>query len=454
MKLSVLKTQKWLIVAYSISLLIQIILVIGFFYFNWISQISQDSLFYEFLRTSLEPYQDFQIWYKSFVENLLYEDWVPYTYFFPDIEEYSNWFSYLWDLFVGIRQYYYVYPPFFLYILVFPGLFDINLIFIPLLIATNLLPIIIYKFLSTHCNGNVAEWGFLATIFCPLLIFYNGGLLLNTSLVSLFFMMTLYLVSKNKFKSACILLSISFLFKQIVIFFILPMLAYMVIQSSKNKEGKFIITYFKNLLIYSIIIIGTSLLGSLPWIIINPRGYINSIFVTQGFTFIPNFQIPNHNSPVHWYSFLAGLNLPYWILYILGFLTFSFIGIIIIEIIIVVLLHYYYYQKTLNWLRFLDIIVYTAFLTHLFFPRGVYKYYFSFHIPIVILWLCYHFKELHLVKNIKRTRWLIYFIIVSSVIMLIPRNFYLLLIWGIVIIMIKKNLNINQTLKINSSILE
>ncbi len=452
MRLSYLKSRKKLIIAYLISLLIQIILIMGFNYYNWMSQVSQNSLLYEFLRSSLEPYHDYQIWYKSFVKNWLYEDWIPYTYFLPEIEGYTNWFSYLWDLLVGINQYYYIYPPFFLYLLTLPGLIDVNLIFIPLLVSTNLIPIIIYKFLSKQCNEKVAEWAFIATAFCPFLIFYNGGLLLNTSIVTLFFIITLYLVSLNKFKLSCVLLSISFLFKQTVIFFVLPMLAYMVIQSSKNKEGKFIKLYFKELLIYSTLILGTIFLGSLPWIIVNPRGYVNSIFVNQGFTFFPSFQVLHHSSPVHWYSFLAGLNFPYWILYILGFLTFSLIGIIILEIVIVALLHYWYYQKTLNWLKFLDTITYIAFLTHIFFPRGVYKYYFTFHIPITILWLTYHFKDIYLKKNNTRVRWLLYFIGILAIIMLIPRNFYLLLIWAIIIIMIKINLNINLRLKLNYSI--
>jgi hypothetical protein len=454
MRLSGLKTQKKLILAFLISLVIQVVLFLGFNYFNWLSIISRNSFFYDFFRYSLEPYQDYQIWYKSFVENFLHEEWIPYTAFFPDMGDYTDYFSYIWDLFVGISQYYYIYPPFFLYIIALPGLVDINLIFIPLLITTNLLPIIIYKFLSIQLNEKVAEWGFLATVFCPLLVFYNGGLLLNTSLVTLFFIITLYLVFIKKYKAACILLAISFLFKQIVIFFILPVLAYIIIESSKNREGKFLINYLKYLFLYTSIIFGVLILGSLPWIIINPSGYIKCIFVSQGFSFLPDFYIPNSNSPIHWYSFLAGLNLPYWIQYIIGFLTFSTIGIIIIEIIFIVLLHHWYYQNSLNWLKFLDIITYTAFFSHLFFPRGVYKYYFAFHIPIIILWLGFHFNEILREKKNLRTRWFIYFMGLTSLILIIPRNFYLLLIWAIIIIIIRKTQDMNKTFQNKTLLLE
>ena len=454
MKLSGLKIRKKLIFAFIISVVLQIMLFLGFNYFNWLSHISHSSLTYDFFIYSFEPYQDYQIWYQSFVNNFIHKGWIPYSAFFPDIGVYTNYFSYLWDLLVGISQYYYIYPPFFLYIITLPGLVDMNLIFIPLLISTNLLPLLIFKFLSTHFNEKVAEWGFLAIVFCPLLIFYNGGLLLNTSLVTLFFIGALYLVSINKFKSASLLLAISFLFKQIVIFFILPMLAYMVIQSSKKKDSKFIKLYLKNLITYSSIIFGTILLGSLPWIIINPSGYIKCIFVTGGVSFFPQFLIPNSNSPMHWYSFLAGLNLPYWILYIIGFLTFSAIGIIIIELIAIVLIHRWYYQKSLNWVKLLDIIVYSAFLIHLFFPRGVYKYYFTFHVPLIILWLVFHFKDRLDENRIVRIRWFLYFIIGTIVVLLIPRNFYLLFIWVIVIIMINKNLKINERIGIKALFLE
>ncbi|MFX0082827.1 MAG: hypothetical protein ACFE94_13840 [Candidatus Hodarchaeota archaeon] len=436
-----IKANKSLVLAYSTTLSIQILFIVGFNIYNWISQIPQNSILYEFFRASLEPYQDYQIWYKSFVDNFVYKDWIPYSFSFPDIELYTDWFSYLWDLFVGIRQYYYIYPPFFLYILSLPGIFHLNLIFIPLLAATNLLPIVIYKFLSNSFNQKVAEWGFLATSLCPLLIFYNGGLLLNTSLVTLFFILTLYLISIQKFKSACVFLAISFLFKQIILFFILPALTYMILKSCKREEDKLAFKYFKKLLLYSSIIFGTLFLGSLPWILINPSRYLNSIFLSQSIRFNPAFIAPHHNTPIHWYSFLVASDFPYWFLYIVGFLNFTFIGIVITEISVVGLMYYWYSHNKLNWVKFMDIVVYTAFLTHLLFPRGVYKYYFTFHVPLIILWLAYHYYNVLTTNRNKNLRLLGYFVSISLVVILIPRFYYLLLIWAVLIVMIRKSSN-------------
>ena len=434
-----IKTNKRLIFAYSTTLSIQIIFIVGFNIYDWISQIPQNSFLFEFFKTSLEPYQDYQVWYKSFVDNFVYKGWVPYSFTFPDIEQYTNWFSYLWDLFIEIRQYYYIYPPFFLYAISLPGIFHPNLIFIPLIAATNLLPIVLYKFLSNSHNRRVAEWGFLATSLCPLLIFYNGGLLLNTSLVTLFFIISLYFVSMKKYKSACIFLSISCLFKQIILLFILPILIYMVLQSCNREEEKFAYSYFKKLLLYSSIIIGILFLGSLPWIFINPSRYLNSIFLSQSVRLNPAFIRPHHNIPIHWYSFLVVLDFPYWFLYIVGFLNFTFIGILITETVVVGLLHYWYSHNKLNWVKFLDIMVYSAFLTHLLFPRGVYKYYFTFHVPLIILWVACHYYEDLTTNTGKDLKLLVYFISISLAIILIPRFFYLLLIWTILLIMIRKS---------------
>ena len=115
-----LKKRNKLIIVYLIAISVQIFLFISFFSYDWISQISQDSILFHFLKTSLEPYQDYTIWYQSFVEKFVYEDWLPYSFSFPDIHKYADLYSFIWDFIIGIRQYYYIYPPFFLYIISLP----------------------------------------------------------------------------------------------------------------------------------------------------------------------------------------------------------------------------------------------------------------------------------------------------------------------------------------------
>ena len=185
-------------------------------------------------------------------------------------------------------------------------------------------------------------------------------------------------------------------------------------------------------------------LGSLPWIILEPFNYIESLMAEQSITFNPQFILPGYSFPMKWYSFLIQFGAPYWLLYILGFLIFTFIGILLIEIIAMFMLYNWGKKGSLDWLKFLDLIVYIAFMSHLFFPRGVYKYYFTFHIPLVILWICFHFKDKLEDNDFLRKLWLLLFISGSFVILIFPRMYYLLIIWVLFFIIVKINLTQNR----------
>ncbi|MFX1258362.1 MAG: hypothetical protein ACFFAN_10915, partial [Promethearchaeota archaeon] len=251
-----------------------------------------------------------------------------------------------------------------------------------------------------------------------------------------------YFFSINRFKWAVFTLSVAFLFKQTVIFFILPLILYAILQSTEKKQST--VAYFKKAFLYFGIFIGTLFLGSLPWILLAPLNYINALSMGQSPTFEPIFKSPGSTCPIQWYSFLIPLGAPYWLLYIVGFLNFTLLGILIVEIVDLLLLSHWHRKKELDWLKILDLIVYTAILSHLFFSRGVYKYYFTFHIPLIVLWICFHYSEA-LVKNaVKQKRLLFLFIGISLIILIIHRFFYLLIIWIIFFVMVKKNLKLNK----------
>lgn len=430
------KKAKYLYIS---TIFIQILLIVSIQFFNLVSSDTFGSVNYTNLMNILEPYLDYKIWYQRSAFQFVYTDWVPYLNYFDDPSSFDNLASFLWYYFVGGGNIPFIYPPFFLYVLTLPAFININLVFLPLLIANIMLPIVIFKFLSSNFNHKIAEWGFLAMCLCPLLIFYNGGLLLNTSLMTLFFTLSLYYISIKRFNLSIVFFAIAILFKQTVVLFGLPLLTYIVFKSIKNKEQEQFFNYFKNLFKFLGILIGILFIGSLPWIIINPISYINSLYIEHGISLNPDFNALHYSIPVHWYDFLSEFNTPYWIIYILGFLTFSLTGIIIVEIFSIVLLYYWQKKGALEWLRFFDLIIYVSFLTHLFFPRGVYKYYFTFHIPLIVIWLCSHFHEDLLRNELKQKRWLLYFIIISLGIMFIPRNYYLMLIWLLFSMMLSKN---------------
>jgi hypothetical protein len=294
---------------------------------------------------------------------------------------------------------------------------------------------LIYLFLERSNGKEIARWGFLATSLCPLSIFFNGGFLFNTSLVVLCFIGSLYLVHIERYKSATLALAVAFLFKQIILFLVIPILMYIILKEVNNNELKFL--YFKQIGIHVGIFIGVFIIGSVPWLFIAPDNYLQALFMSQQINFVPEFVSRQLTWPVHWYSFLVELQAPYLILYVLGFLNFTMFGVILIQITDFCLLIYWQQKNTLNWQKFLDLVVYTAILSHLFLPRGVYKYYFTLHVPLVVLWFCFNFNSS--LSSSQQNKLLLTFLIFCLIILLLHRLFYLLLIWVIFFIMIKQS---------------
>lgn len=287
----------------------------------------------------------------------------------------------------------------------------------------------------------MVQWGFLAVVFCPFSIFYNSGLLFNTSLVTFFFIISLYLAFKKRFKWATFALGLSFLYKQIILFFIIPILIFNVLKSIEDKTNK--ISVFIRIGIHGSILVGTFLVGSLPWILLLLDQYLKMLFMGQQVIFYPTFLSPSVTWPVNWYSFLIELKVPYWVLYIVGFLNFTMFGLLMVQLMNISLLVRWYLKDSLNWNKFLNLIIYNAFLNHLLLPRGVYKYYFTFHVPLVVLWICFNFVSL----TTKQKQFLVIFFVISLLLLFIHRLFYLLIIWIVFFLMLKHDLSIKDMIE-------
>lgn len=422
---NLIKSRKKIAGIYLLSILIRVVIAIIQIFYLSIGSFA-DNASNQLLFNLLEPYLDYKYYYEIYAYEFIHGGWIPY----------------ISPTFYDSMPLPYLYPPFFLYIISIPALFSVDLIFLPLFLADILLPFLIYKILITLKSQKVAEWGFLATALCPLSIFYNGGLFLNTSIVTIFFVMSLYYITIKRFRLAIAMLSISFLFKQIVLFSIFPLLLYVILQESENKGS--ILIYFKNIVVYCGILIGIIFIGSLPWILLDPLKYLTALSLGQFPTLNPEFKSPALNWPIQWYSFLISLGAPYWLLYFVGFLNFTLLGIFIVEIVSLYFIYYWNQNKTLDWLKILDLIVYIAILSHLFTSRGVYKYYFTFHVPLIVLWICFHFYESLEAKSSNRTKYLFIFITISLIVLFIYRLIYLLLIWTIFFLMLRKNLKLNK----------
>ena len=437
-----LKSNKKLIFVLSISICIQITIFLIVQLSNWISQKPDDGFWFKFLTQTIEPYSDYKIWYQTFAKQTLYENWLPYLKLFhielTEAEWYHYWFVENEDLFLN-----FIYPPFFYYILILPSFISIQLMFLPLLITNVLLPILIYKFLNNSFNQKVAEWGFIATAINPLYLFYSGGLALNSSLITFFFVLTLYFISTSRFGYSIVSFAVSILFKQIMIFLAPPIIMFITLKSAIDKKYPFLNNYKKKFFFYSAILGIILFLGSLPWFLIAPGNYLFTMIApgVEHPTLVPTFHFPypHYHYPIFWYDFLYSLKAPTFLFWIFGFLNFTYVGIISLEIVIMKILFTWHKKGILNWVKFLDIIMYSTFLSYLFFPRGLYKYYFTFYVPLVVLWVCFHFSYRLSKNNSKGTTWTLIIGLISIIFMLLPRTYYLLLIWGVFFYILKKN---------------
>ena len=424
-----LKERQLVVSFYMLGLVLRIFIAIITTFLQLIQNFSGsdgNQLLNQLLTSTLEPYFDYRFYYIKFVNGFVYGGWLPY----------------LSNMTFNSVLVPFVYPPLFLYILSLPTLINVNLVFLPLFLADILLPIIVYKFLIKSTDQKVAEWGLLATVLCPLTILYTGGLFLNTSLVTLFFIIALYFLSIKKYNWATFFLAIAILSKQTAIFFVYPILTYIFLKYRETNQTKLI--FLKRAILNLGILVLTLFLGSLPWILIAPEQYLSNLSMGQNPTLFPEFLTPGSTWPLNWYSFLIPIKSPFWLLYLLGFLNFTLTGILVVEIVDLYLLIRWYRKKTLNWIKILDLIVYTAILTHLFFPRGTYKYYFTFHVPLIVLWICFHYRE-SLRSDLSKWKKIFFlFITISLAFLLMYRYFYLLIVWAIFFLMLRKNIQLNH----------
>ncbi|MFX0183697.1 MAG: hypothetical protein ACFE95_11495 [Candidatus Hodarchaeota archaeon] len=413
------KDKEKTIALFMISIVIKVFLAIfHLLFFNW--EIFPSFPWDQLIIGTIEPYLDYKLSYKTFAEAFIYQDWVPYVLEVSDPILSS-----------------YVYPPLFLYAISLPALLSTDLVFIPLLLADVLSPIVIYRFLDRSHGKEVAHWGLVATALCPFSIFYNSGLLFNTSLVMLFFILSLYLIYIERFKWATVVLAVAFLFKQIVLFFIIPVLLFISLKSTEDTQALLpsLVLVGKHIIIF----LCTFFVGSLPWILIGPEEYLGTLFMGQQITFSPSFVAPAMTWPVHWYDFLIELNAPYWVIYIVGFLNFTMFGLILVQLANICLLIRWYLKNSLFWDNFLNLIVYNAVLNHLFLPRGVYKYYFTILVPLIVLWIGFNLTPLISSPHSQKKIFLI-FTMVSLTLLFVHRLFYLLILWIILFYMSKHNL--------------
>lgn len=320
-------------------------------------------------------FSDFRYYYVSWITAWFENDWYPYQAVPPFEANPLNAYSY---------------PPIFLYFLISvwrPGMTEFWMAF-PMILADAACAGVVYLILKNiikneHANGIALFGGFLMAV-APINIIYDGIYWLNPGPVTLFTLIAFYFATKSKWWQAFFWLALATLTKQNALFFTYPMFMAMLGEKIRKKSVKeAIIESIMNALIFVFII----LLLSVPWIFMSPYQYVRHLLFPGKqieITIVPYID-PAGNDCVSFPWSLLALGFPDWIIGFASFGTYSMFFMILSSSIISVFMMWRSYNKKSDGIEFYEWIAIYMVFTHIFMPRGVYKFYTAYFVPVILI---------------------------------------------------------------------
>lgn len=318
-------------------------------------------------------YSDFDFYYYSWVNYWYKDNWYPFT----------NW----WETVSGDAWYYYSYPPIFLYFIVSiwrPGMTNLW-IAMPMIIADAACAGVVFLIIDEIFKQKkaIAFLGGMLMVLAPINVIYDGVYWLNPGPVTLLTLISFYFVTKRKWWQAFFWLAIATMTKQNALFLTYPMFMVMLGEKVQKKgakkatiEGVFYIVFF----------IFTCLVISLPWVLITPIQYGAHMFYPgKNLALNPSVEEPAIGQPTNfsWALYFYGIQG-----FILDFVAFGINSMLFMiltaSVIVIYLLWRSYYSKMDNIELFEFIAIYMI-LTHIFMPRGVFKFYSAYYVPFILI---------------------------------------------------------------------
>ena len=176
--------------------------------------------------------------------------------------------GYLRSGFFPYENYFYAYPPPFLYVLtafsLIPGSWSAA---VPLVAASALTAAPVFLLGKRVFGGRAGVIAAALTIIAPISLFYSDYLWLNPSLTTLFLMLSVYYLLEGRLDLSALLMALSIGFKQTALFAFPIVLIYL-----SRKTGR------KAALRYLALVAAIALLYSLPWIVTYTKLYLFSFF--------------------------------------------------------------------------------------------------------------------------------------------------------------------------------
>ncbi len=336
----------------------------------------------------IEAYVDSSYYYEPYLQAFRYENWNPYAGGPGPLNGYA-------------------YGPMFIF-----GIYFISLIislFYPQMAINELIPLsvkwthiafdslsvvmvyLIVIFLKNFRDKELKRqiYGVLAAaIFAcmPINLIYVDSLYLKTPQMTFFTLMILLLLMKDKYRVGEFILSIAWLTKQMSLFLVIPW--FFIVWKKKTLKSAFVDFLFPFLL--------TTIIISLPWLIMTPYSYLRRVFgpgnPVKIFDVESALSAANNGRTVtlaHSFLYLGseGLAIFYHNInrYMIPFVLFYLFAVVFA----------YFNGKEIGNNESHLIILSTWILinTHLFISRGVYKYYNAFLTPFVVISMLVFFDD-------------------------------------------------------------
>lgn len=335
---------------------------------------------------NIEYYNDFNFYTTGFV-NAFLSGKLPYTHYFHVGSVPNDFMTY---------SPYLIYPPLYLYIVSMFGNNPVWVIALPILIFDSITALFVY--LITHKiwkNKVSASIASLIYLLNPLTLYYSEYAWLNTSIFTLFLVISIYFLIDDRFYLSIFALSLSLMCKQFA-GILLPIILIRFFRKMQDKKLGFFTKFKKFLLVMLFFILPIGLL-SLPYILpFYPDfpDYLFHIFAMGGFEF--DLNLPLYAVPIDFVVPFIALNFNYNILFGLKTLTEFYVLLIGSSVIICCIYSFFIKRnKSYNKNTIIISLILLISLT-LFFPRGFYKYYCVVLIPLMSMFI---------MKNLKNYGW-------------------------------------------------
>lgn len=322
--------------------------------------------------TYIEGFADFGYYYHSWITSWYEQNWYPYEWAEPFDE-----------------QDFYSYPPVFLYFLILtwrPGMTNFWMAF-PMILAdascAGAVYLILKDIIKNEKARGIAFFGGFLMALAPINVVYDGIWWLNPGPVTILTLVAFYFAIKKKWWQAFFWLAVATMTKQNALFFSYPMFMVMLGEKVRNRS---ILEAIIESVMNALLFLGVALFLSIPWIFISPVQYgRHMLFPGKPIELSTVIVDPPSNQCVSFSRSLLEVGIGGIISSIVAFGINSMLLMVLSATLIAIPMLWRSFKGKLDGIEFFEWIAIYTIVTHIFMPRGVYKFYTAYYVPMILI---------------------------------------------------------------------